>query len=300
MITTERPGGDGPAVTGTAIGTRPSWWPVLIALLISGWSWGVHADAASAEASTPAGPFTQAECLACHATHEPSPVGQWRAGPHRGIDCIACHGAEHGALPRARDDAACTACHDGVVAHSYQASKHGALVTLERPGWEEPLQRASYRAPGCAYCHLHAGDHGDSMDAARGPAVREWICGACHAPRFVRDQFAAGEALLAIGRLKSEEADAIAARHPQGPAAVSDGLASVQRHLRNLRLGAGHQSPDYQWWHGQPALDGDLIRLRDAVARAQRESAGDTGPAVRPGLASDRTGGDPEGEDPAR
>jgi hypothetical protein len=37
-----------------------------------------------------------------------------------------------------------------------------------------------------------------------------------------------------------------------------------------VRLGAGHQSPDYQWWHGQPALDGDLIRLRDGVAQATR------------------------------
>jgi hypothetical protein len=40
-----------------------------------------------------------------------------------------------------------------------------------------------------------------------------------------------------------------------------------------VRLGAGHQSPDYQWWHGQPALDGDLIRLRAAVAQAERDLA---------------------------
>jgi hypothetical protein len=32
----------------------------------------------------------------------------------------------------------------------------------------------------------------------------------------------------------------------------------------------GHQSPDYQWWHGQPALDGDLIRIRDAMDEARR------------------------------
>ena len=47
------------------------------------------------------------------------------------------------------------------------------------------------------------------------------------------------------------------------------GLRVDHELLRNLRLGAGHQSPDYQWWHGQPALDGDLIRIRNAVSRAR-------------------------------
>ena len=66
----------------------------------------------------------------------------------------------------------------------------------------------------------------------------------------------------------------VAVRHPQGATAVRGELASVARHLANVRLGAGHQSPDYQWWHGQPALDGDLIRLREVVARAAREETG--------------------------
>jgi hypothetical protein len=56
-------------------------------------------------------------------------------------------------------------------------------------------------------------------------------------------------------------------------AGVRGPLDSAAHHLRNVRLGAGHQSPDYQWWHGQAALDGDLIRLRDAVALAWREDA---------------------------
>jgi hypothetical protein len=66
----------------------------------------------------------------------------------------------------------------------------------------------------------------------------------------------------------------VAARHPQGATAVHGELSSVARHLANVRLGAGHQSPDYQWWHGQPALDGDLIRRREVVARAAREETG--------------------------
>ncbi len=220
------------------------------------------------------GPFTQAECLQCHTDRSPALVIQWSSGPHAGIDCAACHGDRHDRLPEARRDAACSGCHAGAVEHSYASSKHGVIVTLqqERKGWQQPLVRGNYRAPGCAYCHLHSGDHGDTMNATRGRHVREWVCSGCHAPRYVSDQFIAGLQLLEIGRLKAVEAAAIAARHPQGPAALAEPMERVKKHLRNLRLGAGHQSPDYQWWHGQPALDGDLIRLRDSVARAQRKS----------------------------
>jgi hypothetical protein len=48
-----------------------------------------------------------------------------------------------------------------------------------------------------------------------------------------------------------------------------------ERHLNNLYLGIGHQSPDYQWWHGQPALDGDLLRIRGALDELDRSHAGD-------------------------
>jgi hypothetical protein len=222
----------------------------------------------------PAGPFSQAQCLECHSVRDAALVAQWRAGPHgKTADCVACHGERHGARPAARTDTACTRCHDGAVAHSYATSKHGVLVRIGRPDWTQPLERGRHRAPGCAYCHLHDRDHGDTMDASRGPEVREWVCGGCHAPRFVREQLDAGERLTAIAELKVEEAEQIAARHPAGPGALADLLASTRRHVRNVRLGAGHQSPDYQWWHGQPALDGDLIRLRDAVARATRQAA---------------------------
>ena len=225
-----------------------------------------RADTAVAE-----GPFTQDECVECHAARDPALVAQWRTGPHASTaDCVACHSERHGGLPAARADAACTGCHDGAVAHSYATSKHGVLVRIGRPDWMRPLQRGLHRAPGCAYCHLHDREHGDSMDAARGPAVREWVCSGCHAPRYVREQLDAGARLLEVAGLKVQEAEQIAARHPMGGIASADLLASARRHARNVRLGAGHQSPDYQWWHGQPALDGDLIRLRDAVARASR------------------------------
>ena len=44
----------------------------------------------------------------------------------------------------------------------------------------------------------------------------------------------------------------------------------MQAHGRNVRLGTGHQSPDYQWWHGQPALDGDLLRIKGIIAEHER------------------------------
>lgn len=40
--------------------------------------------------------------------------------------------------------------------------------------------------------------------------------------------------------------------------------------LKNVYFGVGHQSPDYQWWHGQPALDGDLLRIKGAVSELHR------------------------------
>ena len=244
----------------------------------------VPAQGGDGLATVPEGPFAQGECLECHSARDPALVAQWRAGPHGNTaDCVACHGERHGALHKARQDAACTGCHAGTIAHSYATSKHGVLVRIGRPDWTLPLDRGNYRAPGCSYCHLHAADHDDTMDPERGPAVREWVCSACHAPRYVREQLAAGDRLADIARLKLAEAQGVVVLHPAGAAAVADLLESAERHLRNVRLGAGHQSPDYQWWHGQPALDGDLIRLRGAVAQSLREGAaqtdsGETGP----------------------
>jgi hypothetical protein len=252
-------------------GTRLGWVLLGAALLVP----SALAENGDGPATVTEGPFTLGECLDCHTTRDPALVAQWRAGPHAAkADCVACHGECHGALPITRRDAACTGCHEGTVAHSYSTSKHGVLVRVGRPNWTQPLSRGNYRAPGCAYCHQHEADHGDTMDPERGPAVRDWICSACHAPRYVRAQLAAGDRLADIARLKFVEGQGVAARHPGGVSGLVDLLEVADRHLRNVRLGAGHQSPDYQWWHGQPALDGDLIRLRGAVAQALRERAG--------------------------
>lgn len=261
---------------------------LLGAVLLAQAAVGQAGDPGSASEPMPAsdGPFTQAQCLDCHQARDPALVEQWRQGPHgRTADCVACHGERHGALPAARADGACAGCHAGPATHSYTTSKHGVLVRIGRPDWTLPLSRGNHRAPGCAYCHLHDRDHGDTMAADRGPSVRDWVCGGCHAPRYVREQIEAGERLVEMAQLKVAEAQGVAARHPGGANAVAGLLASVDGHLRNVRLGAGHQSPDYQWWHGQPALDGDLIRIRDAVAQELRQQAA-TADAVGPAAAS--------------
>jgi len=193
--------------------------------------------------------------------------------------CDSCHTRHRFDPAEARRPEACITCHSGPPHpddDTYFASAHGRVYREEGDGWDwtRPLARGNYKAPACAYCHLHDRDHGDTMGTATDAAVRGWICGGCHAPRYVREQIEAGERLAEIARLKLQEAREIATRCPQvGGAAVRGPLDSAAHHLRNVRLGAGHQSPDYQWWHGQAALDGDLIRLRDAVALAWREDA---------------------------
>lgn len=47
-------------------------------------------------------------------------------------------------------------------------------------------------------------------------------------------------------------------------------LVRMQAHVVNASLGVGHQSSDYQCWHGQPALDGDLLRIKDELSRLEQ------------------------------
>lgn len=47
-------------------------------------------------------------------------------------------------------------------------------------------------------------------------------------------------------------------------------MKKMQQYLRNVYLGAGHLSPDDQWWHGQPALDGDLLRIKGLIDELHR------------------------------
>ncbi|HEX9625886.1 MAG TPA: multiheme c-type cytochrome [Acidiferrobacterales bacterium] len=252
----------------------------------------------------PAGKFTHAECVSCHASRDAQLIAAWRTSSHARTapraDCVACHGATHvDSLASSRRDGACAGCHEKLnraVAHSYATSKHATIVKLEEHEWDwsRPLARGNYRAPGCAYCHLHAGEHDTRLSvttwrpfqpeepSAREPVATRWqaICGECHAPRYVAEQAGVGERMVGIARMKLREARAVVARYREALSAEDrrglDGLFNgMQSHGRNVRLGVGHQSPDYQWWHGQPALDGDLLRVKGAVAGHERRRLAD-------------------------
>ncbi len=238
------------------------------------------ADFALAVEAVPAGPFTETECITCHTEIDPELIRQWREGPHSdasGIKCSSCHGDLHaGAAIRARKDQSCSRCHEGPVSHSYTTSKHGVINRLEgaKRDWRQPLKRGHYRAPGCSYCHLHNSDHGDTMAPERGPEVRQWICAECHSPRYVRELFDNGKRQISIADLKVTEGEAlIFAAAERTIDRLSTLRESLIQHRTNVLLGVGHQSPDYQWWHGQPAMDGDLIRIRDAISESYRRKA---------------------------
>ncbi len=243
----------------------------------------------------PAGRFTNVECVSCHVQRSPELVAGWKASSHARrvpkADCVTCHGTTHaGSAARARRDGTCTGCHEKLnreVVHSYATSKHATIAKLEaaRYDWSQPLARGNYRAPGCAYCHLHAGEHntvkaitpwnpyadpGEAAAPAR--TAMQGVCGECHAPRYVAEQLGVGSRMMEVARMKLREARDLAATHP-GNAAIAAQLNAMHRHGRNVRLGAGHQSPDYQWWHGQPALDGDLLRLKAIVSDIGRAPA---------------------------
>lgn len=178
------------------------------------------------------------------------------------------------ALPAAAGQG-CVDCHGGAAQRSYDLSKHGVIARIESG-------RKRQRAPGCADCHRfeagapaprHYAREGE-REQARQQAVAG--CGACHSPRYVSEQLAASGRALAIGEMKLKEARAAAdaARGELPPevfAPVEVLLARMRdEDLRDLRLGLGHQSPDYQWWLGQAALDGSLLRIKGALGEARR------------------------------
>lgn len=249
-------------------------------------------------ASPPTGIYEHAQCLQCHQEKSPSVVANWQASAHAAesqiVACTICHGNTHtGSVSRARQDEACTECHGGAAApvvHSYAASKHGLLLRLEQQtgDWSRPLQGANYRTPGCAYCHMYGGNHDVSrtvrrqlMDPAGRRTVEEImrpVCQNCHSPRYVTRLFDNGEKMLELGRKKVREAsrllEAAEGQHSDTElAAGRAGLEKMQRHLKNVYLGIGHQSPDYQWWHGHPALDGDLLRIKGQLGELARRRA---------------------------
>jgi mono/diheme cytochrome c family protein len=169
----------------------------------------------------------------------------------------------------------CTDCHGGAAQRSYALSKHGVVARVE-------AGRERQRAPGCADCHRFEASapapahYRDEVQRAQAREQAMSGCGACHAPRYVSEQLAAAKRSLAIGEMKLREAQAVAtaARDElQGDAlARIEALLAAMRdeHLRDLRLGLGHQSPDYQWWLGQAALDGSLLRIKGVLGEGRR------------------------------
>ncbi|MEW8506464.1 MAG: multiheme c-type cytochrome [Candidatus Thiodiazotropha sp.] len=232
---------------------------------------------AIAETEVENGPFNNSQCINCHSERNPQLITQWQAGPHAAspdVGCNSCHGALHqGSNNKARGDHTCIGCHEGSASHSYTTSKHGVITRLEEEGQdrEQPLQRGNYRAPGCSYCHLHDSNHNDSMSQSSGPEMRHWVCSGCHSPRFVREQLANGKQQLKIADLKVAEGEALIAAAADNMSHHLEILRQrLLQHRQNILYGVGHQSPDYQWWHGQPALDGDLIRIRDSLLQIQQ------------------------------
>lgn len=229
------------------------------------------------------------DCLQCHQQRDRDLVNEWQNGPHNRprVDCRSCHGERHDGTMAARSRAndTCLGCHPRTVG-SYLTSKHGVLVSLEggQGDFSPTLSDAHYRVPTCGYCHLHQGKHGLSYRveakpvaslAAKGEVAnrldqRMRPCRDCHSPRFVETWFATGDRMVEIGGMKMREAMAvvqeIARRDPM--AALKARIILYRKmlgHLKNIKLGVGHQSPDMQWWHGQAALDGDLLRIKSIL-----------------------------------
>ncbi len=181
----------------------------------------------------------------------------------------------------------CVECHAGAAERSWALSKHGVIATIE-------AGRERQRAPDCTRCHVveaqaPTAQHYDAKHSraqAREAAME--TCRACHSPRYTTEQNAAAQRGLALGEMKRREAEALvgAAREELS----GEQLAQVEKlfatlrdsNLRDLRLGLAHQSPDYQWWLGQAALDGSLLRIKGALGEARRLRR-QTGTAALPG-----------------
>ncbi|MCK4950752.1 MAG: hypothetical protein KAS48_02960 [Gammaproteobacteria bacterium] len=235
-------------------------------------------------------------CIDCHHKQDGELVESWRASAHVTTEpvttCINCHGNLHKEVAdMARRDQACIICHGGEkdpVVHSYSSSKHGTLMRLEekQQDWGQPLKLANYRVPGCSYCHMHSGNHNISntvrqnlMEDPESEEVQDLmqsICWDCHSPRYISRLFSNGEAMLEIARKKFREASEVIGRvenefTDDDLLQARQMMKNMERHLRNVYLGVAHQSPDYQWWHGHPALDGDLLRIKGEIGKLRRE-----------------------------
>jgi hypothetical protein len=251
----------------------------------------VHAESGEAVQ----GDFSHEECIACHQATEPQLVADWQQSVHATSEpvalCTSCHGRDHqGAAARSRRNDSCVDCHGGAtspVVHSYTTSKHGIIMQLEQKNydWNQPLREANYRAPGCAYCHLHNGNHLTAKAEVLKPAEADMdrittSCLNCHAISYINRLNDNAASMIEIARMKVREARQLLAEyanehHAPADAQLTSLMQAMEKHLRNVYLGAFHQSPDYQWWHGQPALDGDLLRIKGIISNRQ-QNKGDT------------------------
>ena len=243
--------------------------------------------------SSLSGVLNSEQCIRCHEKTDATMIEQWRNSAHAKsetrVDCVACHGSAHDDVAiKARQDQVCVECHGGEkdpVVHSYASSKHGVLMKMEAAqyDWTKSLAMANYRSPGCAYCHMHAAEHDVSVSVRQdimqeSEAVQDAmraVCMDCHAPRYITRLLENGEAMLEVARKKIREADALIAQaasefSEQQLSPIRQQRLKMQQHLANVSLGAGHQSPDYQWWHGQPALDGDLLRIKGMISELRK------------------------------
>ncbi|MDP3513795.1 MAG: hypothetical protein Q8S20_13705 [Sulfuritalea sp.] len=169
----------------------------------------------------------------------------------------------------------CVDCHAGAAERSYALSKHGVIARIE-------AGRERRRTPDCAACHTFEAKAPVPQHYAKKTSrteAREQAtagCGTCHSPRYVAEQLAAAQRGLAIGEMKRREAEALVELARKEVSATElaqiDKLLTTLRdeNLRDLRLGLAHQSPDYQWWLGQAALDGSLLRIKGALGEARR------------------------------
>jgi hypothetical protein len=242
------------------------------------------------------GSYQNGECITCHQERNPTLISEWRSGPHgrasAPVECVACHGSDHqqsGA--RAREDSRCNQCHggeSGAVSHSYSTSKHGVIVKLEASEIDSsrPLTVDNYRAPNCAFCHFSGGGHNASRLMSGGKSIEDaqearqqmrWVCQQCHAPRYIHELESNGRKMLELGEMKLREAEAVVVlARSEFPAAQLSQIeqlydAMARETMMALRVGIAHQSPDYQWWHGHPALDGKLLRIKGALLDLRRE-----------------------------
>jgi 5-methylcytosine-specific restriction endonuclease McrA len=234
-------------------------------------------------------------CMQCHEKQNSTLIKDWKISAHATTDpevnCVSCHGQLHkNVAGKARRDEICIDCHGGKkdpVVHSYSSSKHGALMQLEKNTyeWKRRFELANYRSPGCGYCHMHQGNHDvsnsvrhDLMNGGETEMVHDntrAVCQDCHSPRYITSLFENGEAMLEIARKKVREADALIIQAEKIFSEdelkfAKNQFEKMQYHIKNVHLGVGHQSPDYQWWHGQPALDGDLLRIKDSIGELYR------------------------------